>query len=174
MVRWRECWVFAALWAAGCSGTPATPEQRRLAEARLLEPFLRDAEVGCNELAVEITGNFHGHVSQPAVDAEAHRVTRQEGDGFRETVWTNVVGDPARSFLVTIGEQAEITERGVVQRPRTKFRVLNQVRLRIYEDRRPLQLSVRATGSFVLVREAGGSMREVKEYAVADGVLRTP
>lgn len=171
--RWSR-WAVCAGLAAACAGAPATPEQRRLAEARLLQPFLRSTEVGCAELQIEVTGNFHGNVGQPAVDAGVHQVRREQGDGYRDTVWTNTVGDPVHAFVVTVGEPVEITETGLRQRPRTTFRVVNQVRLRVYEDRRPLQLSAAATGAFVLVREAGGTPHEVKEFVIADGVLRTP
>jgi len=165
--------LFWAFPFASCAGTPATPEQQRLAEQRLLGPYFTGTEVGCSELQLEITGNFHGNVGQPAVDASMHKLTREKGDGYREITWTNVAGDPAHPFIVTIGEQPEMTEKGIVQRPRTTFRVVNQVRLRIYEDRRPLQLSAQASGPPVLIREAGGTPREVKEFVVADGVLRS-
>jgi hypothetical protein len=54
---------------------------------------------------------------------------------------------------------------------RTRFLVINRLRLRFYEDRRPLQLSVQAGGPFVLVREAGAKEREVSRYSVVDGVM---
>lgn len=172
----RQCIgaTVCVLLATACAGSPATPEQRRLAEARLLEPFLRGTEVGCAELEIEVTGNFHGNVGQPAVDATFHTVARSQGDGYKETIWTNTVGDPSHTFVVTVGEQVQITERGIVQKPRTTFRVVNQVRLRVYEDRRPLTLAAAAKGDFVLVRDAGGAPREVREFVVADGVLHAP
>ena len=169
----KTSWVTCLLLAAACGGAPVTPEQRRLGEARLLEPFLSGAEVGCVELEIEATGNFHGNVSQPAVDATFHTVTRSQGDGFRETVWTNKVGDPGHPFVVTIGEPTTMTEGGIVQKPRTTFRVVNQVRLRIWEDRRELQLSAKASG-LVMLKERGGVPRDVGEFAIADGVRRAP
>jgi hypothetical protein len=170
MVKTR---LLCLVLAAACSSAPVTPEQRRLAEARLLEPFLTGAEVGCVELQIEATGNFHGNVGQPAVDATFHSVSRSQGDGYRETVWTNKVGDPSHSFVVTIGEPSAITERGTVQKPRTTFTVVNQIRLRIWEDRRELQLDATASG-LVMWKERGGIPREVGEFAIADGVRRAP
>lgn len=164
--------ILIAALVAACAGAPASPEQRRLAEARLLAPFSTGAEVGCAELAIDLTGNFHGNVGQPAVDAMFHTVARTESDGCRETVWTNATGDPAHAFVISIGEPPEMTERGPVQKPRTTFRVFHQVRLRVWGDRRPLQLDATATGEVVLVREAGSKPREVRQFAVIDGTLR--
>jgi len=164
--------IVIAAFLAACAGAPASPEQRRLEEARLLAPFARGLEVGCAELQIDLTGNFHGNVGQPAVDATFHTVQRTQHADCREMVWTNVTGDPSHAFLITIGEPPEMTERGSMQKPRTTFRVFHQVRLRVYEDRRPLQLDATATGEVVLVREAGGTPREVRQFAVADGVLR--
>lgn len=162
----------AAVLVAACSGPPATPEQRRLAEQRLLAPFLAGAGIACTELQIDITPNFHPHVGQPAPDPQAHTVVREQGATFRDTVWTNVTGDPDRGFVLTIGQPPELTERGVELRQQTTFRVVNQVRLRVHEDRRPMLLSVRAGGQFVLVQEAGGPVRELHEYEVVDGAVR--
>lgn len=173
MHRVSVCLLCVVGWG-GCAGAPsATPEQRRLGEARLVDPFLRGTEVGCAELLVEVTANFMNHVVQPAFDPSFHRRERADGDGYREIVWTNLAGDPAHAFRVAIGEPAELTERGLVEKPgaqRTVFRVVNQVRLRTFEDRRPLQIAATASG-FVIVREAGGKPREVAEFAIADGVM---
>lgn len=166
--------VMCVVWAAACAGPPVTSEQRRLAEARLVDPFLRGTEVGCAELQIEVTANFLNHVVQPAFDPSFHKRERTEGTGYRDVVWTNLTGDPAHAFRVAIGEPPELTERGLVAKPGavpTTFRVVNQVRLRTWEDRRPLQMSATASG-FVLIAEAGGKPREVSEFAIADGVLR--
>jgi hypothetical protein len=144
-----------------------------LAEQRLLAPFLDGAEIGCGELQIDITGNFHPNVGQPAIDPSTHSVTREQAGSYRETVWTNTTGDPAKAFRLTIGRTPEFNERGVELPKQTRFRVVHQVRLRIYEDRRPLTLAVRAGGDFVLVRQPGGSVREVREFVVADGVANT-
>ncbi len=171
---WAVLWTAAGLGWAACASTPATPEQRRLVERRLLEPFLQAREVGCSELEIEITPNFHGNVGQPAIDPRIHSAKKESGFGFVETVWTNKTGDLASAFVVTVGEPAQLTETGVVQGARTKFTVVNQVRLRVYEERRPLTLNAHAGGQFVFLKDATGRPREVKEFAVADGVLRTP
>ncbi len=159
------------LLAASCGAAPATPEQKRIAEARLVEPYLRGAEVGCAELEVEVTGNFHAYVGQPAIDPAVHKAVRNDGAGFREVTWTNLSGDPSHALRVTIGELPELTEQGLVQKACTTFRVVNQVRFRTWEDRRPLQLSAAAKG-FVFVREARGAPREVAGFEIADGVMR--
>lgn len=171
------CWAAAvgvaaaalAVLAGGCAATPATAEQRRLAEQRLLAPFLRPVEVGCGELTIELTGNFHGNVGQPGSDPARHRVERSERDDVVETVWTNLLGDPSAAFVVTIGEPGEFTDQGFERGRQTRFTVVQQVRLRVFQDRRPLTLSATASGSVVLVKEAGQPAREVASYAVADG-----
>ena len=95
--------VFAVVGLTGCAGVPATAEQRLAAEQRLLAPYLRDTEVGCSELRVELTGNFHVNVGQPAVDVQAHTARKETGDGYLETIWTNKLGDPRTAFTVKIG-----------------------------------------------------------------------
>ncbi|MBM4062534.1 MAG: hypothetical protein FJ265_15765 [Planctomycetes bacterium] len=159
--------------AGACGSTPATPEQQRAAEQRLLAPFLRDVEVGCRELVVEATGNFYRNVGQPAVDVRAHLARKERGDGYVDTIWTNRLGEPRTSFVVTIGEPDALTEQGIVRRPRTVFTVVNQVRVRFYEDARPLLLSARTAGGFAVVREDKASpARDLTEYAVEDGAVR--
>jgi hypothetical protein len=167
------CVVVVVGVLAGCAGTPATAEQQQLAERRLLQPFLQPIEVGCGELQLDITANFNVNVGRPAIDAQMHTATKERGPGYVESVWTNKTGDMASAFVVTVGEAAQITETGVVQGPRTTFTVVNQVRLRVYEERRSLTLNAVAAGPFVFVKEAAGAPREVKEFAVVDGALRT-
>jgi len=165
---------FAATVLGACSsGPPATQEQREQAERRLLAPFLQVAEVGCGELAIDITGNFHVNVGQPAVDPQTQKVTREQASTYREIVWTNVTGAAENAFSLTIGQPPEVTDRGIELRQQTRFTVLHQVRLRVHEDRRPLQLDVRASGDVVLVREAGGKRREVVEFAISGGVAKS-
>ncbi|MBL8754375.1 MAG: hypothetical protein JNK15_13820 [Planctomycetes bacterium] len=164
-----------AVVVAACASTPATPEQVRLAERRLLGPFLVAREVGCGELLVELTGNFHPHVGQPATDKAHHSVVREQKDGFVETVWTNRTGQLEHAFTVTIGETPQFAESGAfVAGKQTRFRVVNQVRLRVYEGRRELTLNAAAGGGFVLVRDAGVGPKEVASFAITDGVLKTP
>ncbi len=158
---------------AACSGPPATSEQVHLAEQRLLLPFTQTAEVGCSELQIDITGNFHVNVGQPALDPGTQTVSREQASSYRDIVWTNVTGDLSHAFVMTIGQPPEVTDRGIELRQQTRFRVVNQVRLRVHEDRRPLQLDVRASGDVVLVRDAGGKLREVKEFLVRDGEVKT-
>lgn len=161
------------LLAAACGSAPeATPAQRQREEQRLLQPFAADREVGCGELLVEMTANFHGNVGQPAIDKSRHRMTKEPGDGYVDTVWTNTTGMPEAGFVVTIGETSQITDKGLVQGRATRFQVVNQVRLRVYEGRRPLTLNATAGGAVVLVREAAGKPRDVRQFAVSDGILK--
>ena len=158
--------------AAGCAAPPATTEQQNQAERRLLAPFLQPTEVGCAELLVEITGNFHANVGQPGVDSTRHQVERNETDEYRETVWTNIGGGTEFPFVVTIGAPGEFTDRGFERGAQTTFTVYRQVRLRVYRGRRELTLNATADGNFIIVREAGGKPRELQQFAVVDGVLR--
>ncbi|MCB9887851.1 MAG: hypothetical protein H6838_20370 [Planctomycetes bacterium] len=164
--------IGVAVLGAACAGTPATPEQRRLAEQRLLGPFLRDTQVVANELVIEITRNFHGNVGQPAVDQTAHEFRKERGDGYVDTIWTNKLGELRSAFVVTIGEAAQFTEKGLQQGQQTRFKVLNQVRLRVYEDARALTLNARASGPILLVQEASAKPSEVAVFEIADGVMR--
>ena len=163
---------FAAVFGGCAAGAPVTPQQQEQHERRLLAPFLAPREVGCGELLVELTGNFHDNVGQPAVDQQRHRVTRETGDGYVDTVWTNLAGAMEGAFVVTIGQPPELTERGLVPGNATRFRVVNQLRLRIYQDRRALTLNAVAGGSFVLVKEASTKPSEKARFEVRDGVLR--
>ena len=166
--------LLACMSLLGCAATSATPEQQLAAERRLLAPFLRETEVGCSELTVELTGNFHKNVGQPAIDTRVHLARKEQGDGFVDTVWTNRIGDPKTSFVVTIGEAGELTEPGTGSRPHTRFTVVNQVRVRVFEGRHPLTLTARAGGDFAVVREASvNKPRDVTEFVVEDGVLKT-
>lgn len=142
------------------------------AEQRLLAPYLRDTEVGCSELLVELTGNFHVNVGQPAIDVQAHAARKETGDGYLDTIWTNKLGDPKTAFTVTIGEPDEISDRGIVRKPRTRFTVLNEVRLRVFAGTHALALNAHAGGAFAVVREASVKKpRDVSEYIVQDGSL---
>lgn len=169
--RWLW-WCSIAVTLASCSSVPVSPEQRRVAERRLLSPFLSEREVGCSELQIEITGNFHGNVAQPAIDRTRHTVTEQRGDGFKEMVWTNTAGTPDAAFVITIGEPTQIGEEGWVAGQRTTFRVVNQVRLRIHESRRELMLEATAGGTFLFVKDGKSAPREMKRFVIADGVLQ--
>lgn len=165
--------ISAVLVLAACAAPPATPEQRQAAEARLLAPFLVATEVGCSELVIELTGNFHGNVGQPAIDVKAHAARKERGADWIDTVWTNQLGDPSTAFVVTVGQPDQITDQGVVRGPRTQFTVVNQVRLRVYEGTHPLTLNARAGGAFAIVREASVQKpRDVTEFVVENGERR--
>ena len=164
--------ALAAALAACAAPEAATPEQRQLAEQRLLAPFVRPLEVGCGELTIEMTGNFHPYVGQPGVDPTRHRVDRGETDDFLETTWTNPTGDPTAPFVVTIGDPGEFTDAGFVPGVQTRFTVVRQVRLRVFRGRRELALNAIAEGEFVIVREAGAEPQEIAHFAIVDGALR--
>ncbi|MFY9341031.1 MAG: hypothetical protein WAT39_00985 [Planctomycetota bacterium] len=172
--RWWSWAVAGLALSAACAGTPATAEQRALAERRLLAPFLVAREVGCGELDIELTGNFHANVGQPALDQQRHTVVNQRGDGYVETVWTNVSGAADSAFGITVGEPPELTDRGWVAGEQTRFRVVNRLRVRIWEDRRDLTLTATASGAFVFVQDSGAKPREVARWQIADGAVRQP
>jgi len=169
--------VLGALWLvpAGCAAVPASDGQVAETERRLIAPFLRGTEVGCNELLVEMTGNFNTHVGQPALDRRAHTMRHEAGDDYIEKIWTNTLGQTKSAFVVTIGEPGKITERGMVRGPNTTFTVVNQVRLRIYQGRHAVTLKAYARGDRVVVREASVARhRDVREFVIEDGVLKGP
>jgi hypothetical protein len=88
-------------------------------------------------------------------------------------VWTNTAGAADGAFFVTIGDPLSPTEVGVVGRPRTRFRIVNQLRLRVYEDERPLTMNATAGGSFVYVKDGTAAPRELKgRLTITDGVMR--
>ncbi len=164
--------MLSLLAFAACAGNPVTQEQREQAERRLLAPFLVAREVGCGELRIDVTGNFNGLVGRPAVDPARHRLETRRGDGFVDTVWTNPTGLPELAFVVTIGEPPQQGATGWVQGPQTKFRVVQQVVLRIHEGRRPLQLDAAASGPVVLVKDGSAPPRQVPQFAIIDGAVR--
>ena len=92
--------IVMSVLLAACSGAPATQEQREAAERRLLEPYLRDTQVECGELLVEMTGNFYATLSQPAVDPQAHTARKERGEDYTETIWTNTLGAKKSAFVV--------------------------------------------------------------------------
>ncbi len=47
-------WILLSGIMVSCAGASATQEQQQAAERRLLAPYLRDTEVSCGELLVEI------------------------------------------------------------------------------------------------------------------------
>lgn len=157
---------------AGCASNPATEAQRQQVERRLLLPFAVAREVGCGELRLDITGNFNGVVGRPAVDPARHRVETRRGEGFVDTVWTNQTGMVESAFVVTIGEPPQVGETGWQRGPQTQFRVVQQVVLRIHEDRRPLQLDAVATGPLVLVKDSAAPPRQLQQFAILDGAVR--
>ncbi|HLQ37371.1 MAG TPA: hypothetical protein VK348_06205 [Planctomycetota bacterium] len=155
---------------AACSSAPVPKERVEQEERRLLAPFLGGAEVGCQELLVELTGNFVPDVSRPAEDKKLHRASKEQGVGYTDSIWTNTLGGPDSAFVVTVGEPDQFTEHGIVHGRMTRFTVLNQVRLRVFEGKHAMALSVRASGT-PLIWKAAAEVRDLTEFRVEDGVL---
>jgi hypothetical protein len=168
----RAAAACACLIAAGCAGSaPVTPEQVAQAERRLLLPLLHDAEVGCGELLVEVTANFYPNVSQPGIDERLHGVRREETPEYIETIWLNRLGDLGGAFTVVVGETDTFSEQGVVRGRGTKFTVLHEVRVRVYQGTRPMTLAIEAKGRPLVYKE-GEQVRDLAEFRLADGVLQ--
>ena len=158
-------------WTAACQGGPVSDEQAQMAQRKLLMPYLQDRQVVCEELTVEISPNFHRHVSNPGVDGVRQRFERNESEARVEKVWTNLTGGEAGWFTVTIGEPADPTTVGDPVGPRTTFKVMNQFRL-VVKERGPMALSATASGGWIAVQEAGGEAHEVRSFAIVDGALQ--
>ncbi len=173
--RWSGWALIVGCAACAGPGPLMTPEQRAQEERRLLAPYLAPREIGCSELLIEVTPNLFAYVGQPAVDPVRHVKTKETGDGYVDTVYTSKLGDAASAFHVTIGEAQKWTgaESGFVLGKQTRFQVVSQVRIRVYEDRRPVTLNATAGGDFVFVKDAAGDRpKEIKRFAVVDGVLQ--
>ena len=160
--------VLVAL-AACAAPEPVPPGRAEAVERQFLQPFLDGGEIGCGELVIEITGNFFENVSQPAVDSRRHGVRKEQHDGYSETIWLNKVGD-LPGFVVAIGATDEFTEKGYERGPHTKFTVLHQVTLRVFEGKHPMTLSVEAKGP-PLVRSVGNAVQDLREYRVENGAI---
>jgi hypothetical protein len=167
----RKAWPWIAAVLAACASPPPVDRaQWEMAEQRLLQPLLTDAYVGCSELLIEISPNFHANVGQPAVDPNLHSLRKEHVDGWDETVWVNKVGDSG-AFTLTIGETDQITDQGIVRGRSTRFTVLHQVRLRVHAAREvAVQLDVTAKGK-PLIRGEGGRVQDLDEFRVSDGIL---
>ena len=167
---WGACVVALLVAVAGCAGTPVSLEQRRMVERQLVQPFLQNTKVVCNELEVEITPNFHLHVSNPGVDKSRQRFDLEQKDAMVEKVWSNLTGDRAGWFTVTIAVPKDPTDVSGKVTPHTTFTVMNQFTLRIRE-RGELTFAARAKGAILLVEEAGSKPRDVREFAIVNGVV---
>ncbi|MGE3172883.1 MAG: hypothetical protein AB7O97_09655 [Planctomycetota bacterium] len=165
--------ALALLPLAGCeTRQPVDRDEWERQAQQLLEPLLGDVDVACGELLIEISPNYFGNVSQPAVDPNLHSVRKEHVDGWDETVWINRVGDLSGALRITIGEVDQITEQGLVPGRATRFTALHEVRLRVHAAGEiPVQLDVTATGQ-PLVWNPGGQMRELAAFRVQNGVLQ--
>ncbi len=166
--------AMAMAWSAGCGATPATAEQQAQAERRLLAPFLAPREVGCDALLVELTGNFDDNVARPAVDASRHDFRREPGDGFVDHVWTNRAGTADAAFVITIGEPPQLGEQGWRQGASTKFRVVNQLCVRVFAGRHALTLRASTVGDYAFVKDGTGKARDVRRFTIPDDVPARP
>lgn len=169
-------WVCGALslLLAACSATPATPEQQAQAERRLLLPFLAERKVGCDQLLVELTGNFDANVTRPAVDPRLHEFRREVGDGFVDLVWTNRSGAPDGAFEAIVGEKMQEGEQGWRPGRGTHFRIVNQLRVRVFEGRRELTLRATTTGDYALVQDGRNRPRDLRRFCIPDDVPAAP
>jgi len=156
---------------ASCASQPVSAERARIAERQLLQPYLAERTVACNELVVEITPNFHRHVTNPGVDPQRQRLDRVEKQAMVEKVWTNLIGDEAGWFTVSIGAPPDPTDVGPASGPRTTFKVMNRFTLRVRE-RGEMALSSEAKGPILIVQEAGAKARDVRSFSIAEGALR--
>lgn len=170
--RRRGVWLLLGLVA--CGGVPASPEQQAQAERRLLLPFLAERSVGCDQLLVELTGNFDANVSRPAVDPQRHDFRREVGDGFVDLVWTNRTGAPEAAFKIAVGERTQETEQGWKAGRGTRFEVVNQLRVRVFEGRRELTLRATTVGDYALVQEGKTRPRDRRRYCIPDDVPAAP
>ncbi|MEC8652779.1 MAG: hypothetical protein VYA51_07080 [Planctomycetota bacterium] len=166
----RSPLLITLLTAAACGTTPVTTVKARTVERQLLAPYLQKRTVACNELVVEISPNFHRHVSNPGVDSERQRFERVEKVAQVDKVWTNLSGGRAGWFTVTVGAPADPTEVGASPGPRTTFKVMNQFTLRVLERGR-MRLDAEAKGPILIVQEAGGEPRDLRSFAISDGAV---
>ena len=160
------------LLVASCGAAPATSEKTAQVERRLLAPYLHGRTVACNELVVEITPNFHRHVSNPGVDPKRQRFERIERTAQVDKIWTNLRGDEAGWFTVTISEPVDPTDVRAQLGPRTTFKVMNQFTLRVRERGR-MALDCQASGPILIVQEPQREPRNVRSFSITDGNVQS-
>lgn len=170
------CLVIGVAAAACAGGAPADPKHVAMEEQRLLRPYLEGAagmQVGCEELTITMTRNFVTRVSQPAIDVRAHKATKQEKGDYSETEWINITGDPNSAFVVTVADSdldTQIATGKLSERRGITFTVTRAYRVRVLHGTRALALEADTCGA-VLVEN--GQPRDLREFKIADGVLRT-
>ena len=157
---------------ASCGAAPATGDQAAQVERELLEPYLQGRTVACNELVVEITPNFHRHVSNPGVDPKRQRFERIERKAQVDKIWTNLRGDQAGWFTVTISEPADPTDVGAQRGPKTTFKVMNQFTLRVRERGR-MALDCEARGPILIVQDPRREPRDATSFSITGGVIKS-
>jgi hypothetical protein len=170
-------WSMLGVAAAACAGgQPADPRHVAMEEQRLLRPYLEGAagmQVGCEELTITMTPNFVTRVSQPAVDARAHKATKQEKEEYSETEWINITGDPRSAFVVTVADtdlDAQISTGKLSERRGITFRVLRAYRVRVLQGRHALALEADTHGAVFTVEN--GQARDLREFRITDGALQ--
>jgi len=168
MNKSNVCLAVAVSMLAACASQPVSEEQQKMAARQLLLPYLQQRTVLCNELDVTITPNFHANVSNPGVDKQRHQFERSEEDGVVTKVWTNTTGTRAGMFTVTIGERPDPTDVSGKPLAQTTFLVLNEFRLHTRGGE--WAITAKTTGPILAVTEANAT-REVREFAIADGVV---
>ena len=177
--------VLSLLGVLGACKTtrPATVEQEKQEERRIMQPFSRGGLVGCGELIIEMTPNFYPYVSQPARDSKLHGHKEEQFDGYVEKTWFNKLGDFKGRFTVVVGPEPDpladapgpqdATGRatgGVAQAPGSlqgrqaprppseppepaRFMVIHKIVHRIYLVEREMTLNVIADGRPMFLQE---------------------
>jgi hypothetical protein len=177
MTRAIELAISCCLLGA-CAGSVPEPvaaeRQRAQLEAqsfRLLQPLCDDSKLACGELVVEISPNFFGNVSQPALMRGLQTERKSQEDGYDQIVWTNPTGSLDGAIEITIGAADEFTEKGPARGKGTQFTALRRVILRIRTGRRiEPSLVVSATGQ-PMVRATKAGVADLSFYELRDGVL---
>ena len=163
-------WAVLLATLGACAAPPASPEMTAQAEQRLLAPFLDDRVIVCDELVVDMTGNFDKCVTTPGVDRELHRFDVQRHDDVIEKTWSNLSGLEAGWFTVTIRQAPAADDVSGKFGPHTTYKVLNRYVRRTRGG--ALGLSATASGEQVMVVHRGGPVQKRREFAIADGVVQ--
>ena len=171
--RLRRGAVLPLLLIGACqSGSPVSEAQLDLEHRRLLRPFLTDREVGCAQLVVEMSPTLYRFVSQPAMDPNVHKFTEQVVAGVNEKSWLNLGGDPSTGFVVSIGENSELTVGAPATNAATRFSVVHSVVLRVIEHAHTgMMFDVDATGPPLLVIE-DNQVRDLAVFKASGGALQ--
>lgn len=148
--------VAIAAVLGGCASQSVSREEVALAEARLRAPYQEERTVMCDTLAIEVSANFHGDVSQPGVQTGVHDFTRSSDNGDDVYQWTSRGGleSPLRFHIGNV-----------------EFVALLTATLRIRGSGKELALNTVAAGK-VTEATTGAALRNWREIHIEDGVYR--